>query len=43
MIPADPDLPTDNPEAVPDTEVPHPQLDWSGEEVCTGISALEED
>ena len=43
MIPADPDLLTDNPEAVPDTEVPHPQLDWSGEEVCTGISALEED
>ena len=43
MIPADPDLPTDNPEAVPDTEVPHPQLDWSEEEVCTGTSALEED
>ena len=43
MIPADLDLPTDNPEAVPDTEVPHPQPDWSEEEVCTGISALEED
>ena len=43
MIPADPDLLTDNPEAVPDTEVPHHQPDWSEEEVYTGISALEED
>ena len=43
MIPADPDLLTENPEALPDTEVPHHQPDWSEEEVCTGISALEED
>ena len=27
MIPADPDLLTDNPEAVPGTEVPHHQPD----------------
>ena len=43
MIPADPDLLTENPEALPDTEVPHHQPDWLEEEVCTGISALEED
>ena len=43
MTPADPDLLTENLEAVPGTEVPHHQPDWSEEEVCTGILALEED
>ena len=39
----DPDLLTESPEVLPDTEVPHHQPDQSEEEVCTGISALGED